>query len=226
MIKVKMFKKKECKKCKSKLSDKYDFCPYCGSRVEDDSKEWGMLGKNDFTSPMDELKLPMGFNMLFNSLMKNMTKQFAEAEKQMKETKEPSNKIKKDGISISISTFGDGPPRIRVSPMGNAQKAEVQEELPKVKQNLFSKEQVKKFSSLPREEAKTNIRRLSNKVIYELEMPEVESAEDISVVRLESSIEIKAIGKKKAYFKLIPISLPLRKYDLIDGKLVLELGIK
>ncbi len=218
-----MFKKERCKKCRSKLSDKYDFCPYCGSRIEDDSKEWGMLGKNDFTSPMDELKLPMGFNMLFNSLMKSMNKQFAEAEKQMKE---PSNKIKKDGISISISTFGDGPPKIKVSPMGNAQKAEVQEELPKVKQNLFSKEKTKRFSSLPREEPKTSIRRLSNKLIYELEMPGVESAEDVSVVRLESSIEIKAIGKKKAYFKLIPISLPLKKYDLTGGKLVLELGIK
>ncbi|MCX6746968.1 MAG: zinc-ribbon domain-containing protein [Candidatus Pacearchaeota archaeon] len=221
-----MFKKKECNKCGEKLSDKYDFCPYCGNRIKEGiNNEWGMLGKNDLMSQMDDIKLPLGFKTLFNALMKDMNKQFNQSEKEMKD-ETPQNKIKKDGISISISTFGDGPPRISVNPLGNRQEVEVEKEDSRVKQSLFSKEKIKKFSSLPRKEPKTNIRRLSNKVIYELEMPEVVSIEDVSVVKLESSIEIKAIAKDKSYFKLIPINLPLKKCDLSEGKLILELGVK
>lgn len=221
-----MFKKKECKKCRSKLSDKYDFCPYCGSRIESSmDNEWGMLGKSDFISPMEGIKLPFGFQTIFNALMKDMNKQFNQSEKEIKD-EISKNKIKRDGISISISTFGDGPPKISVNPLGKMQEVEVEKDNSKAKQSLFSKEKTKKFSSLPRKEPKTNIRRLSNKVIYELEMPGVTSLEDVSVVKLESSIEIKAIAEDKSYFKLIPINLPLKKYDLEEGRLILELGVK
>ena len=73
---------------------------------------------------------------------------------------------------------------------------------------------------------KTNIRRFSDKIIYEIEMPGVKSQEDISIIKLESSVEIKAVGKNKAYLKLIPINFPITKYDLSNGKLVLELNVK
>ena len=45
-----MFKKNECKKCRKKINDKYEFCPYCGSSLNENFKneDWGMLGKNDF----------------------------------------------------------------------------------------------------------------------------------------------------------------------------------
>jgi len=218
-----MFKKKKCNRCGKKVSDKYDFCPNCGNSMGNpQNNDWGMLGKNDFMPSMNEIKLPMGFNMLFNSLMKNMNKQFSEFEKE----NEKSKKIKKDGISISISTFGNGPPRIKVNSLGNNQEAEVQKTVINAKQTLFSREKIKEFSSLPREEPKTNIRRLSNKVLYEIDMPGVESTENISIIKLENSIEIKAIAKEKSYFKLIPINLPLENYSLDNGKLILELGVR
>ncbi|MEK6913271.1 MAG: hypothetical protein AABW47_01205, partial [Nanoarchaeota archaeon] len=105
-------------------------------------------------------------------------------------------------------------------------KIEQKEMIEKIKKNTFTAEKAKKFLSLKREEPKTNIRRLSNRVIYELEMPDVQSTEDISITKLESSIEIKAIGKNKAYAKRIPINLPIQNYDFLEGKLILELGIK
>ncbi len=135
-------------------------------------------------------------------------------------------KIKKEGISISISTFGDGPPKIKVTQLGNKPKLEVQEEKEKLKPNTFTKERIKKFTSLKKEEPQTNIRRLSNKVIYELEMPGVKSIDDISIIKLENSIEIKAVSKNKAYVKIIPINLPITDYGLSEGKLILELGVK
>lgn len=222
-----MFKKKKCGKCNKKIGGKYDFCPYCGNRVsnEGQNEDWGMLGKSDFM-PLNNIKLPIGFNAIFNSLVKNLSK---ELNKEMmsnnfKEIEEPK-KIEKDGLSISISTFGNGPPKIKVTQMGENRKTP-EEKIKQIKQNFFTENQIKNFAGLKREEPKTNIRRLSNKVVYEIEIPGVKSVEDISIIKLENSIEIKAISKNKAYAKIIPINLPIKKYNLSNGKLILELEIK
>ena len=220
-----MFKKKKCEKCGKKIDEKFSFCPNCGSQINSENDEdFGMLGKNDFMPLADEIKLPFGFNAIFNSLMKNLSKEFEEQLKGNIPQGQPKN-LKKDGISISISTFGNGAPKIKVSPMGN-QGMEQEKTAEKIKKNNFTKEKIKKFGELKREEPKTNIRRLSNRLVYEIEMPGVKTIEDISISQLESSIEIKAIGEKKAYAKIIPINLPIKNYDLLEGKLILELGIK
>ncbi len=224
-----MFKKKKCGKCGKKIGEKDNFCPNCGFRNNSENREdFGMLGKNDLMPSLNEIKLPMGFNAIFNSLMKNLSKELDGQlrsnlmnEREMSTTKN----VKKEGISISISTFGNGPPKISVNQMGDSQRIPIEKEK-QFKQNIFTSEKIKEFASLSKEEPKTNIRRLSNKVVYEIEIPGVKSIEDVSIMKLESSIEIKAISKKKAYAKVIPINLPIKKYNLSDGKLILELGIK
>ena len=224
-----MFRKNQCRKCKRKIDEKYSFCPYCGYKNESDSDEndWGMLGKDDFMPLTDEIKLPLGFNTLFNSLMKNLSKEF---EEQLNTNyfggdKKPK-KTEKGGVSISISTFGNGQPKIKVTPLGNNPKLKSEKTHEKFKQTNFTKENIKKFANLKKEEPKTEIRRLSNKVIYEIELPGVKSMEDISILKLENGIEIKAISKNKAYVKTIPINLPIEGYNLSEEKLILELGIK
>ncbi len=223
-----MFKKNKCSKCGKNVEDRYSFCPYCGSRVleSDDDEDWGMLGKNDTMPSMNEVRLPMGLNSIFNSLMKNLSKELDEQLKSNLNESATPKKIDKNGISISISTFGNGPPKIKVTQMGGKPKVVQENKKEKFKQSIFTKEKTKEFSGLPREEPETNVRRLSDRVIYELEMPEVKSIENVSIIKLENSIEIKAVGKKKAYAKIIPISLPIKDYELSDGKLILELGIK
>ena len=42
-----MFNKKSCKKCGEKVNKKYNFCPSCGSNINDSKEDWGMLGKTD-----------------------------------------------------------------------------------------------------------------------------------------------------------------------------------
>lgn len=225
-----MFNKKTCRNCGEKTSGKHNFCPYCRAPLNEpfDERDWGMLGKNDFTSPLEEIRLPMGLNAIFNSLMKNLNKQFSELDRDMKERHGKSEtKVRKGGISISISTSGNLPPEIRVKSFGNI--PEFQEKERKIerkmtglmKDNLQKKS--KKFSGLPKKEPKTDIRRFSNKVVYEIKMPGVKSIKDISIIQLENSIEIKALAKDKVFHKIIPINLPIRKYNLEKGKLVLEL---
>ncbi|VVB84039.1 Uncharacterised protein [uncultured archaeon] len=224
---INMFNKKKCPKCRGKIEEKFGFCPYCGNRVdfEEDIGENGLLGKNDFTPIENAIKLPLGFNTLFNSLMKNLSREFEEQMNGNFADESKAKKVKKDGISISISTFGNGPPKIRINNAGSNKKTE-EKIVEKLKKDTFTQERIKKFSSLKKEEPKTNIRRLSDKVVYEIEMPEVESIDDVSIIKLENSIEIKAIGSKKAYSKRIPINLPIRDYNLSEGKLILELGVK
>jgi HSP20 family molecular chaperone IbpA len=220
-----MFNKKKCPNCKSKIEEKFDFCPYCGASLSSGNMEDGLLGKNDFTPIRNELKMPMGLNAIINSMMKSMSKEFEQLDSTLPKEGKPKG-VKKDGISISISTFGDGPPKIKINNSGNNQKVEAKKIIEKKKEDTFTKERIKKFASFEKEEPKTNVRRLANKVIYEIEMPGVKEIDDISILKLENSIEIKAVGEKKAYKKIIPINLPIINYDLSEGRLILELGIK
>jgi len=227
-----MFGKKRCRNCGERVEDKYNYCPYCQTPLKDLFKEedWGLLGRNDFMEQAEEeVKLPIGLNALFNSLLKNLNKQMKDIEKQSQShDKEQKVTKKSGGISISISTSGNKPPEIKVRSFGNVPP------LSKERGNRIKGETVErairlpvsdsgKFAGLPKVEPKTNIRRLSNKVTYEIKMPGVKSVKDISIIQLENSIEIKALANKKVFYKIIPINLPINKYNLSKGILTLEL---
>lgn len=218
-----MFKKKICGRCGTSVRDKYDFCPYCGNHLDKKTEDFGMLGKNDFLNENDsnEFKLPPGFNLLFNSLAKNLEKQFKDIKRTTRPEVSGRNRPEKKGhITISITTSGNKIPGMNLdspvikSPKRAAKTASFDD---------LSEEQLKRFSRLPKEEPKTNIRRLSNKVLYEVDMPGVKSARDISILNLEKGVELKAISDKKAYLKSIPINLPIINYRLSKGKLTLEM---
>ena len=212
-----MFKKRECERCRKKINSNYRFCPHCGYGDGNfESENWGMLGKDDILS-QNNFQLPMGLNTIFNSLMKNLSKQLNDSYSPKKNT---NAKIKDNGISISISTSGNNSPRIKMN------SPEDKERLKKKIPGQFSKENIKKFAGLPKTEPKTNIRRLADKVTYEIEIPGIKSLKDISITTLESSIEVKAVAKNKAYFKRIPINFPIVNYTLSEERLILEFGIK
>lgn len=209
-----MFNKKECKNCKGKINENYNFCPYCGNPVKSNKEEWGMLGKNDFFREMDNIKLPFGFNSIFNSIMKNLDKEFVQKN---------NNPIEKTGISIDISNTGDGVPKIKIKTFGNEKADKKIQKIKEAPSKNLSPENIKKFLKLPRKEPKTEVRRFSDKVVYEIELPGVKTVEDISITKLESGLEIRAVAKDKAYFKTISVNLPLINYALEEGKLILEL---
>ncbi|MBU2496838.1 MAG: hypothetical protein KJ767_02160, partial [Nanoarchaeota archaeon] len=86
-----------------------------------------------------------------------------------------------------------------------------------------SKEDAERYSKLPRKEAETNVKRLSDGIIYEISMPDVSDIKDIFINKLHNSIEVKAFGKDTAYLKLIPVDLDIKRSYFKDGKLILEL---
>jgi HSP20 family molecular chaperone IbpA len=214
-----MFNKKKCKKCNEKINSKFDYCPHCGIPVDLSEEDWGMLGKKDAVDPIEEMSKNMFggisgkmLNKMLGGAMKMLEK---ELQKNMQNAEaQPQSNTK---FELYINGKKISPENIKVTKKEVADK-----EVKKISQN-FDEEKRKEFSKLPKKEPSTNIRRLSNKVIYEINIPGVTSIKDISIVKLESSIEIKAISKDQAYQKVIAIDLPLKKYKLENEKLILEL---
>ncbi len=243
-----MFWKKTCKRCGKKTEKGFLYCPHCGFYIdrEKEERDYGFLGRKDidnFDLSNNEIKMPFGFNMVFKKLVKEMNKQFRELDKEIGKEKierirPRENFLKSGGISINISN-GEGAPVIKVKSFGNLPKfREMEKQIEhgyrqgyekekKMKAKRFiSEEKAKELAKLPRQEAESKVRRLSGKVVYEIELPGVKNIKNIIINQLGNSIEVKAFAEDKAYFKFLPISLPLLNYKLLDDKLILELGEK
>ncbi len=215
-----MFDKKICSKCQEKISGKFDYCPYCGNSTSNKKEDWGLLGKNDMENPFEDISKSMFGGIsgkMFNNMLGSAMKML---EKEMRKNIAPANEGIKSNFELYINGKKINPENIKV--MKGPAKKKVKPQV--LNSNHFDSENTKIFSSLPKKEPATNIRRLANKVIYEIEVPGVESIKDISIVKLENGLEIRAIGKDKAYKKVISIDLPILRYKLNDQKLVLELG--
>ena len=213
-----MFSSKKCQRCEGKLKEEYSFCPYCKLDLrnpESDMRDFGMLGKNDSVlgAPLlggggaDMNNSVMG--AIFNNVMKMM-------ESQLK------------NLDVEKMDFGDSKPEISMLPNGIQIKIGPhmhKHKAPEVKPRIISDDQRERMTKLPRGQAKAQVRRLSDKVIYELATPGVDKVDDIFVSKVESGYEVKAVGNKKVYFNSLQINLPLRKYSIKEDCLTLEFGL-
>lgn len=200
--------KPRCMNCESKVSDSFMFCPYCGESLVDPVEEmenFGILGRNDLVN--EELFAPTPsqlsmteriFTSLMNTLMKTIDQQVQKSQNEKSEVTSFPN-----GIKIKIG-------------MPN----QIKKEEPVIK--AFTDEQIKKMTGLPRTKAKMTMRRLNNKLVYELNTPGINSRDDIHLAKIESGYEIKAISDKKVYVNSIPVNLPLESYSIQNNKLIVE----
>jgi hypothetical protein len=138
-------------------------------------------------------------NSIMNSLVKSLGNQFNNMD---------SQNIKSSPRGIQIR-FGAPPNKS-------------QQKKKEVIEKVITQEQIKRMSKLPRSEAKTNVRRFSDKVVYDLKASGIEDVKDIFVSKLENGYEIKAIGKNKVYVNSIPVNLPLKKYSLSKAGMSVE----
>lgn len=209
--------KKICRKCKNKIEKSYGFCPFCGTSQtsEYEKEDYGLLGKNDFIENnfmnIEDSFMEKMFDNAFKMAEKILEKQL----KNFPDIKEQVSETKLENPHLNIKFFVNGKKvypnkrEIKVNPIKN--KEEVSEK---------NKE---KLAKLPRIEPSSKIKRIGEKIIYEIPVPGVQKIEDVLISQLENSIEVKAISDKKIYFKTLNINLPLLKYSLFDGNLVLEL---
>jgi len=213
-----MFSSNLCQRCEGKIKDEYSFCPYCRLDLrnpDSEMNEFGMLGKNDnvFGAPLLGGG-GLGINeSVFNSILNNVMKMM---ENQMKN-------LGNDNID-----FGDSKPEVTQLPNGIQIKIGPKKAPKPTEQKIriINDDQRVRMTKLPRGQAKAEVRRLSDKVVYELSTPGVETVDDIFVSKVESGYEIKALGKKKVYFNSLQINLPLKKYSIKDNKLTIEFGLE
>ena len=222
-----MFREK-CSRCNKKIKKGYDFCPYCGNSLKEDGGDYGFLGKRDTEEGFDQFGLPFGFNMLLKPLMRELPKLMSELDKELKEDsgQERGSKTGPHTRKFTIHIGRPGQKPIKIQ-SGNKNLNQINRpkknalSLPKI-----STEESEDVKKLPRKEPETNVRRLSNKIIYELELPGVNSIENIGINKLETGLEVKAISEKQLFSKFLEVNLPLMNYSFRKGKLVLELGLE
>ncbi len=245
-----MFEKK-CPNCGKKINKNFEFCPYCGLELAreagglldeiDEDYEVDGESLSDIESLTREIGKSMGFDFIdrfpFNQIVKNLSKdiekQFRDIDREIaaKKTKGRGEVTKKDeteirktvfpgGFSIQIKMGGAPEMPLEIFPLS---KKPMQPAALTQKQPQKLEKELGKLSRLPRKEPETKVRRLTDRIIYEIYLPGVKSIKNVMVNKLENSIEIRAIAKDRAYFKLIPVSLPIKEYYLKDEKLFLEL---
>jgi len=207
---------KRCSKCESKVKNEHKFCPSCGLNLsgKHENEDYGMLGKDD-NSYENQMSFSDNFmEKMFNSAMKVLEKQMKNIGKEMNN----QNVIKKKKMSnpgLNVQFFVNGEKVFNDNP--------VQEQQPVKITNNISKEKLKRLMELPRKEPESRMKRLSDKVIYELVVPGVESIEDVLINQLESSIEVKALSKDVVYSKNLNINLPILRYHLSEDNLIIEM---
>lgn len=210
-----MFNKKSCTKCNEKIKSSYNFCPECGTRTNSNSNKWGMIGQSDKTPNAIKMPKIMGgmngglLNKMLGNTMKMLEKELQKEMGQNEPNTNPKFKLMINGQEIS--------------PQPNLVQPGLNKENIKILPIEFSEENLKKWSKLEKETPETTLKRIGDEVKYEIHIDGVKSIKDISIMKLEEGIEIKALSKDKAYIKTIAVDLPLKKYSLLQGKLTLNL---
>ena len=210
----------QCQNCSSKVEKSWEFCPSCGEalRVEE---------QRDLFSEIFE-KFGQEFadmNKMFQSQMEvfDLTPMF----KKSKVAQQGG------GFTINIISSGDKPPQVSVHTFGDVDdkkiKQQVYSQLSHQQEKPFEIEEgaqktVRNKSYGPTEEPKTKVEKAGQKVLVEMELPEVKKEADIEINELESSVEVKAVSDKKAFFKILkkPENRRIVKTGFNKGVLKLE----
>ena len=198
-----MFKKK-CPSCAEKIDKKFNFCPYCGAsfKTRREKSDFGMLGRNDSGDGMRvEQKLPFGMEKIMGSLVKQLEK------------------------SMGNMNIEGMPKGVRINVVrGNPQMNQAVREVPKKKEMpVISEEETERRIGLRKVEADSRVRRLADRIIYEIDAPGVQEKEDVVVTELASGLEIRAYSGDKCYVKFIPLKVELISYSVRSEKVFVEI---
>jgi rRNA maturation endonuclease Nob1 len=198
-----MFKRK-CPSCAEKIERKFNFCPYCGEsfKVRREKGDFGMLGRDDSGGNMRvEQKLPCGMEKIMNSLVKQLEK------------------------SMGDMNFDGMPKNVRINVVrGNPQMREVVQKKPKerVEVSRISEAEAERRIGLKKVEAESRVRRLADKIIYEIDAPGVARKDDVVVTELATGLEIRAYSGDRCYIKFIPLKVELISYSVRSDKVFVE----
>lgn len=220
--------KKQCKRCGENMSKKFDFCPHCGFAVkkQNDSEDYGMLGKNDEAEEEFNKIFPGMSGGMFNKMLSGAIKMLEkEMQKGFKNTKEEEPKMPKNNFQMYINGKKVNLEDMEQIPFLQGQNLPIKRIIKKPTNQQLpvpSEDIIKKATKLPRKEAEAELKRLANKIIYEIEAPGLKSMDRVLIRKLEQGVEVKIFAKDKVLYKNLAVKLPLIAYYLKQQKLFLE----
>lgn len=223
-------------------------CPRCGADVERDWKYCPECGQNlrgGFRAgPFDDI-----FSRLREE-MREMNQMF-DRDLEAFDISPFFDRSPGKGFSVKISRSGNREPEVHVETYGDVDEEEIKErvrrqlgigevkaqkkEKPKLKvgkprkfrPEMGQRKKEKKPERKPpkvTKEPETEVRRLGDRVVVDMEVPGVDKEEDVEINELKSSVEVKAMTGDKAYFKILtkPEDSRIIEKKLEKGKLHLE----
>jgi len=186
-------------------------------------KNYGMLGKNDLhenrASEGNNLMGGLGGGVLGKMIGGAMNMLETEIKKEMQKNNGSEN-IQGKNFDLYINGKRVSPENIKIS--NKIQEKEKEIKLPE----NFSKNDFKKFSSLDKKSPETGVRRLSDRIIYEIKVPGLKSIKQVNMTKVNDVFELKLLTEKEAYFKNISINFPLLSYKVEENDLILEFETK
>jgi len=203
---------KKCTHCNSKLKKDFEFCPSCGVRSKNSSGDYGMLGRNDSPEEIMSENIFPGFSgQILNKMIKNLMGMVEKELSTPQKAQDPSSNFQLyiNGKPVGASKKTQEPKSIQIK--------DQPQELP-----LPSQEIISASKDLPRTEAKYTLKRMGTKIVYEVNLPGIDSMENILINKLEDSIEVRAFAKKKVLTANLQVNIPLLNYQFQNQKLVLE----
>lgn len=185
-----------CANCNTKVDKGWNFCPKCGMRM-------------------------MRSSFLDKILMKAVSRMgpFKDFDKAFQQMQKDIHRNKKS-FSISIKLGQDAPPQIRIHPIGAQSSSHVENKDTSAKQSTVFSRKV----SGEIKEPKTNVRKMRDKFVANILLPDIDSDKDIEIHKIGESIEIRAYAKDKTYFKILkcPPTADIVSHRFEKGKLLLE----
>lgn len=221
-----------CPRCRERIAVNWSFCPRCGARLPSGEEGEAQPGNTSFAEMFKEIEKQMkealGPQVTGNIEFFDLKPEFV--------NKNPL--FKSGGFRVKITRNGDGPPRVDIKAFGDADEklAEKMTEAIQAQNEAALRQREEEpeegeEEGMPRDvsqyrEPAATTRWAGDHLIVDLELPGVESEEDIEVKKLEESIEVKAFAGDSGYFKIlsIPKGAKLLDRNLKDSRLTMKIG--
>lgn len=176
-----MFEKNTCPRCEFFVKQGWNFCPHCGINLKE-------LPRQE-PQPMP---IMMKSNLLDDSGLEDLSKEVNKIFQSI---------LGQEPFSGSVSITRIGGPEgstTDVKTSGDYKKIE-----PQIKKKLGIKKKDGKLKAT--KEPAINVKEMPHENVIEIKLPGVKKDNDIEIIQLEQSMEVRAVTKDKIYFKLIPI---------------------
>ena len=204
-----------CQNCGTEQEQDWRYCPRCGN-----SPRRGLF---DLSRLFSRMQKEMA------TLSEDMDQEF-DREIEAVDLSPFFKRSKGTGFTVRIVTGTNQEPEVEVKTFGGVDKQQLEEEI-KEKLGIVTRPVKRPRTEKSRfpvpsttEEPHTDVQSHGQRVTVDMKIPGVKHEKDVEVREYESSVEVKAIAGKKAYFKILtkPAGAHLVAQKFSKGKLHLE----